>query len=112
MQTVTTFGGGIRRNPRYTFQCPATLTPSEGAESSQAVTIVEISSHGFQARAPAGLHEGQRWTVKAEIATGIHTEVQAQVVRRVVSESGQLFGFKVDRPDPAWERCVAWLQAA
>ncbi|MDE2565299.1 MAG: GNAT family N-acetyltransferase [Burkholderiales bacterium] len=105
-------GAALRRHPRYTLKCPAELQPDGPAQAQQAITIVEISAQGFQARAAEPLRVGQRCTVAAELAQGIRARVQAEIVRRIGGDSGELFGFRVDRPDPAWLRCVAWLEGA
>ena len=38
--------------------------------------------------------------------------VKAQLVRRVESDTGLLFGFQVQEPDEAWTTCVDWLERA
>ncbi len=112
MEVRTSFGDGIRRNPRYTFKCPAALTAPGPLAPAQAVTIVEISAHGFQARTGVPISLGARFTVAAELASGVQSSVEAQALRKVESSSGEVFAFRVDRPDNAWLRCLAWLQAA
>jgi GNAT superfamily N-acetyltransferase len=112
MKAVTTFGGGVRRNPRFTLKCPAALTLAGSANGQQPITIVEISVNGFQARTLGPLQIGLRCSVSAELAEGIRAHVDAEIVRQVATESGEQFGFRVDDPDPAWQRCVAWLEAA
>ena len=36
---------------------------------------------------------------------------RASVVRRIGSEAGHFFGFKIDEADDAWRRCVAALES-
>ena len=112
LDATTTSSDGLRRHPRHTLKCAAELRPVGHAASQQPITIVEISAHGFQARAIRPLQVGLRCTVAAELAEGVRAHVEAEIVRKVSSDSGQLFGFRVDDPDPAWQRCVAWLEAA
>ncbi|MDE2276536.1 MAG: GNAT family N-acetyltransferase [Burkholderiales bacterium] len=105
-------GAALRRHPRYTLQCPAALQPSDApAQPHRPITIVEISAQGFQARVAQSLKVGDRFSVAAELAQGISARVSAEVVRLAGGEGGELFGFRVDEPDPAWQRCVAWLEA-
>jgi hypothetical protein len=102
----------LRRNPRYTLKCPATLTPATRQDGGEDITILEISASGFKARAAAPLPETKRWIVTAELAPSVRSRVQAELVRRIPSERGQEFGFSVAEPDDAWKRCLAWLEAA
>lgn len=108
----TAAGKHLRRHPRHTLKCPAALTPMEPPGNAQPITIIEISEQGFQARATQSLQIGQRCSVTAELANGIHSRVQAEVVRTASSDSGQLFGFRIDEPDPAWTQCSDWIDAA
>ncbi len=108
---VTDFGAGLRRNPRFSLKCPATLTTAgTGAAQPVLATIVDISINGFQLRTDAALETGLQCTVAAELGTGLYTQVQAQLVRQSVGDSGKLFGFRVDAPDAAWQHCVTWLE--
>ena len=52
---------------------------------------------------------GARCTVLAELGAGVVSRFEAELVRDFPSSSGTLFGFHVDRPDAAWDRCVEWL---
>ena len=98
----------LRRHPRYTFTCPASLDEPNAATRAEA-TIVEISQAGFLARLLKPLEPGTRCTVLAELGAGVVSRFEAELVRDVPSSSGTLFGFHVDHPDAAWDRCVAWL---
>jgi len=101
-------GAELRRHPRYTFTCPATLGGRRTAKEAEA-TIVEISQKGFLARLLKPLGQGARCTVLAELGAGVLSHFEAELVRSVKTSSGLLYGFHIDRPDEAWERCVAWL---
>lgn len=101
-------GPELRRHPRYTFTCPASLDEPDDASRSEA-TIVEISQAGFVARLGKPVARGARCTVLAELGAGVVSRFEAELVRDFPSSSGTLFGFHVDRPDAAWDRCVEWL---
>ncbi len=101
-------GPELRRHPRYTFTCPASLEAPHAAARDEA-TIVEISKAGFLARLVKPLELGTRCTVLAELGAGVESRFEAELVRDFATSSGTLFGFHVDRPDDAWDRCVAWL---
>jgi hypothetical protein len=105
-------GEALRRYPRFSLKCPATLTALGDDTRALRCTIIELSAHGFQARTLRPLQPDQQVAVVAELGDGVRSRVQARVVRQVASDSGQFFGFRVDEPDAAWRRCVAWLENA
>ena len=100
----------LRRHPRHSMKCPATLESLDTRAGSRPVVVVEISAQGFLASAPMPLEVGTRCQVVAELANGVPSHVQAQVVRNASSDAGHFYGFHVERPDAAWQRCVAWLE--
>lgn len=101
----------LRLHTRFTLNCPATVSLPDTAATA-AATIVEISQSGFLARLLSPLRVGMRCEVRAELGAGIRTRVAAEVVRAAQAGTEQLFGFKVERPDNAWQRCSAWLDGA
>jgi GNAT superfamily N-acetyltransferase len=103
---------GLRREPRHSMKCPATLTPLDSEGSAVRATVVEISGHGFLARTMRVLHPGAAVTVEAELAPGVSSRVRAVVVRQAAHDAGPCYGFQVETPDEAWDRCVAWLEQA
>jgi GNAT superfamily N-acetyltransferase len=103
-------GAALRRHPRYSTKCPATLQPLGVASSTLRATLVEISAEGFQARVHRPLRVGTRCAITTELGPGVRSQVSALVVREVTSDSGQTFGFHVAEPDAAWQRCVNWLE--
>lgn len=106
-------GSALRRSPRHSLKCPALLDVEDaGAAVRQAVTIIDISSHGFQARVESPLAIGKHCTVEAQLGSDKVARVRAQVVRPASAGNGNLFGFHVAEPDSAWQHCVAWLEAA
>lgn len=100
-----------RREARHSMRCPATLWIPDRDTDERRVTIIEISRHGFLARTTRALPIGSRWSLVAELAEGVQGSGQAEVVRQARSDHGLLYGFRIDDPDDAWQRCVAWLEA-
>jgi hypothetical protein len=101
----------LRRYPRYSMNCPAELSTDDAVEVFP-MTIVEVSAHGFQARCARKLTPGSRFQVSAELGTGLLARVNAELVREVPGDTGQVFGFHVEQPDEAWLHCVSWLESA
>ena len=105
-------GAGLRRHARHSMRCPASLALLGDAGRPMPVTVLEISVHGFLARTTRPLEVGTRCLVSAELGNGVPSQVQATVVRIARNDSGRFYGFHVELPDAAWQRCVAWLEAA
>jgi hypothetical protein len=105
----------LRRHARHSMKCPASLDLLGAADSPDGplpLTVLEISAQGFLARSPQPLPVGARCHVVAELGNGVPSRVQAEVVRSASSDAGRFYGFHVERPDAAWQRCVAWLEDA
>ena len=105
-------GIALRRYARHSMKCPASLDLQGYQVEPLAVTLVDISAHGFMARAPHPLPLGTHCAVEAELGTGVASHVEAEVVRNLASDGGRFYGFHVEHPDAAWQRCVAWLEEA
>jgi len=101
---------GLRSEERHSMHCPATLIALGSHASAQRVTIVEISGHGFLARISRALPEGTRCSLVVELGEGLLSHGEAEVVRQARSDTGQFYGFRIENPDDAWRRCVAWLE--
>ena len=102
----------LRRETRHSMHCPATLTALGHHAKTQRMVIVEISGHGFLARTTSALDIGARCSLAVELAEGVLSHTQAEVVRQAKSDAGQFYGFRIENPDNAWRRCVAWLDDA
>jgi len=102
-------GTELRSEVRHSMKCPATLQIFGSSSNSLPVTIVQMSGHGFVARMLRPLSVGTRCSVVAELGTGVKGRVHGEVVRVAGSDSEQLYVFRVQSPDEAWERCVTWL---
>ncbi len=109
LPTAPAQGAALRSEVRHSMKCPATLSILGTSSNDLRITIVEVSGHGFLARALRPLSVGTRCSIVAELADGVKSRVQGEVVRLAGSDSGQFYGFRVQSPDAAWERCVAWL---
>ena len=105
-------GAGLRRHARHSMQCPASLDVVGTQATPLPLTVLEISAQGFLARSSQALPVGARCHVVAELGDGVASHVQAEVVRSASGEAGRFYGFRVERPDAAWQRCVSWLEQA
>ncbi len=106
-------GHVLRRHPRFSLRCPATISHEVGhTRAKQRGTLIELSMHGFQARTIRPLQVGTRCQVEVQLAEGLFSVVDAVLVRNVASGSGHFHGFHVDAPDAAWRRCVQALQGS
>lgn len=105
-------GAAMRRHARYSMKCPASLDLLGAQAERQLVTVIDISAHGFLARAHEPLQLGARYAVVAELGDGVASHVDAEVVRDASDGAAQYFGFHVEHPDAAWQLCVAWLEEA
>jgi len=106
-------GAALRRHPRFSMKCPATLGFAVGnTRASQRATVIELSMHGFQARTVRPVAAGTRCRVDVELGDGVVSHVDAVLVRNVASASGHFHGFRVEAPDDAWRRCVLALQGS
>jgi hypothetical protein len=106
-------GFALRRHPRFSMQCPATLRFAVGSSvASHSATVIELSMHGFQARTLRPLAVGTHCHVEVALGDGVVSEVDAVLVRNVVSSGGHFHGFRVDLPDAAWRQCVRALQGS
>jgi Acetyltransferase (GNAT) domain len=104
-------GAALRRHPRFSMKCPATLGFDVGnSRASQRATVIELSLHGFQARTVRPLAVGTHCRVEVTLGEGLRSLVEAVLVRNVASGSGHFHGFRVDAPDAAWRQCVLALQ--
>ena len=99
---------GIRRFPRFSLQCPATISTEHEAQGSTA-TIVEISGSGFRARSARLLQAGQRCTVMADLGPQQASTVEARVVRIAGDPANGEMAFEIVVADTAWRRCTDWL---
>jgi hypothetical protein len=105
-------GARLRRHARHSMKCPASLDILGAPANPLPLTVLEISAQGFLARSPQPLPVGAHCHVVAELGDGVASRVQAEVVRSASNDAGQTYGFHVERPDAAWQRCVTWLEQA
>jgi GNAT superfamily N-acetyltransferase len=104
-------GQALRRHPRFSLKCPATISFAVGStQASQRATLVELSAQGFQARTLRPLQVGTVCDVEVTLGEGLVSRVRAVLVRNVASSAGHFHGFRVDTPDDAWQCCVAALE--
>ncbi len=102
----------LRRHRRYSLKCPARLEAVQGVLQSVALEVIDASRHGFLARATAELPERTRGMVCVQLGAGRVAREEAVVVRSVASEGGPYYGFRIEAPDQAWQKCIADLEAS
>lgn len=101
----------LRRHPRYSIKCPATLEIQvEGEPQVHDVVVIEMSLQGFQTQGKSALPVGARCRVVVQLGVGLHSVLEAVVMRHVPADAGRFHAFRVDHPDRAWRRCAVALQ--
>jgi GNAT superfamily N-acetyltransferase len=102
---------GLRREPRFSMKAPATLQLVGRSDlGPQRLTLLELSGHGCRARALRPLPEGARGLLTTELGPGVTSKVTVEIVRRARDDHGLSYGMSVSDPDPAWARCVTYLE--
>ena len=113
MPAAPASGAQLRQHPRFSMNCPATLSHDVGAIAhAQRATVIDISQHGCMARTLRPLPVGTRCRLEVTLGEGWVSRVEVVVVRNAASVSGHFHGFFVETPDAAWRRCVAALEAS
>lgn len=102
----------LRLHRRYSLKCPAQLQTDLPGRHEVALDLIDVSQHGFLARASMPLPERACGTVRAELGPGTITTENAMVVRCVNSPDSPYYGFRIDAPGPVWRQCIAELEAA
>lgn len=101
----------LRQHQRFSLKCPATLDcGSKGAGTPYALEVIEISLHGFKARAEQSIPLHVAGSAAVELGPGEYANVQAEAVRIETTAAGRFYGFRVETPDAAWRRCVTALE--
>lgn len=100
-------GHQMRRFPRFSLQCPATITC---AALDSMATILEISDNGFRARSARSLQAGQLCSVSAQLGPQRMSTVEARVVRITGDPQNPEMAFEIVATDSVWRSCTAWLK--
>jgi hypothetical protein len=104
-------GARLRRHRRYSMKCPARLETVKSGLQSLPIEVFDISLHGFLARSDSALAERLRGVACVQLGEQSTATVEATVIRQVRSEAGLFYGFRVENPDVAWQRCILELEA-
>jgi Acetyltransferase (GNAT) family len=102
----------LRRHRRHSLKCPAQIALPTGAETMVALEVVNVSLHGFLARARALLPLRVPSMVNVQLGQGKVAVEQAVAVRRVEAADGQYYGFRIAMPGPTWRQCIEYLEAS
>jgi hypothetical protein len=102
----------LRQHQRFSIRCPAKLwVQTYGTRIPFALTVIELSLHGFQAECSSLVPEGVSGRVEIELGEQETAAVDAVAVRRHESNGAVFYGFSVLAPDTAWVRCVKALNS-
>lgn len=100
----------VRRHPRFTFRCPATLwAPDTG---SMPLTIVDCSLEGCRAETEAPPPVGTMGDIQVELGPGVHSSMRATVLRHQSATGATQIGLYLPQPDPTWKAFVQALQSS
>ncbi len=102
----------LRRHRRHSLKCPARFVLPGAEPRSVPIEVIDISLQGFLARTGAVLDEGRRGLVQVDLGIGCHSQAEAHIVRCNRTEAGLFYGFRIQRPDAAWSRCIAHLESS
>jgi hypothetical protein len=101
----------LRRHRRHSLKCPARLEYVAQGLHSVGLEVIDISLNGFLARSARVLPEDVRGVVCVRLGEGVLSNAQASVVREVPRDGEVFYGFRIDAPDLAWQRCIFDLEA-
>jgi PilZ domain len=104
-------GLALRRHRRHSMKCPARLLATAGASAEVDLDVIDISLNGFLAHASAKLALGAQAPAEIHLGTALVSRSPITVVRRVRSEGGWFYGFRIEAPDATWLRCINDLEA-
>ena len=101
----------LRRHRRHSLKCPARLIGLPGLGGALDLEVIDISLHGFLARAEQPLAPGTTGTARVHLGVELTAVSEATVVRMVRGDDAWYFGFRINTPDLVWRACVADLEA-
>jgi hypothetical protein len=100
----------LRRYHRYSLKCPAQLVTQQGSLRPVMLEVVDVSAHGFLARAATTLPEQTCGTVYIQLGAEQEATEFASVVRSISTKAGPHYGFRIAQPGAAWRRCIEHLE--
>ncbi len=101
----------LRRHRRHSLKCPARLIGLPGLGGALDLEVIDISLHGFLARAEQPLAPGTTGRARVHLGVELTAVSEATVVRMVRGDDAWYFGFRINAPDRVWRACVADLEA-
>jgi len=101
----------MRRHQRFSLRCPAELRVQlDGDERAIVMTVIEISLSGFQAQSKLDIPVGAEGVVRVQLGAQDLALLNARVMRRHHTDTGEFYGFKLEEPDEVWRRAVSALE--
>jgi hypothetical protein len=101
----------LRRHRRHSLKCPATLEARNEGLQTVELEVIDVSLHGFLARAGTRLPNRMRGSVRVQLGDGRHAIEEAMVVRSVGTTTGPYYGFRIATPGPNWRQCITDLES-
>jgi hypothetical protein len=101
----------LRRHRRHSLKCPARLEYVAAGLQSVDLEVIDISLNGFLARSSQRLPDEVRGVVCVRLGESVTSSAEASVAREVQREGETFYGFRIDAPDLAWQRCIFELEA-
>lgn len=100
----------LRKHPRFTFRCPATIwAPDTG---SMPLTIVDCSLEGCRAETEAPLPVGTVGNIDVELGPGLHSSMRATVMRSQHATDATQIGLHLPHPDSTWKAFVQAMHSS
>ena len=105
-----TDNAALRRYRRHSMRCPAWFLGGHAHAARVPLEVVNVSLHGFLARADTALPKHALGKVCVGLGAGCMSTAQAKAVRHESTAQGHFVGFRIDEPDLAWQRCISHLE--
>ncbi len=100
----------LRKHPRFTFRCPATIwAPDTG---SMPLTIVDCSLEGCRAETASPLPVGTVGDIDVELGPGVHSSMRATVMRNQEASDATHIGLHLPHPDSTWRAFVQAMDSS
>jgi hypothetical protein len=102
----------LRRHRRFSLKCPASLQAPMCGVLAAELEVIDVSRHGFLARASSWLPEQVSGAVRVALGVGKIVTEMAVAVRCVRTPGGPYYGFHIEAPGIAWQQCIAELETS
>jgi len=101
----------LRRHRRYSLKCPAELHAGRDGSAATSLEVVDVSLHGFLARAATTLPPRAQGAVRINMGEGKAVTEQAAAVRHIDAVDGPYYGFHIESPGRTWRSYIGDLEA-